>query len=83
MRSHLSLSETKPEMDGSSSPNPVSQSDQQPAALAQSAPVETVEITDVNSFMVVDGTTTASIHTQESRSAPKRSNADSILGKRF
>ena len=80
-RSHLSLSETKPGMDGRSSPNPVSQSDQQPAALAQSAPAETVEITNVNSSMAVDGATTASIHTQESRSAPKRSNADSILGK--
>ena len=81
MRSHPSLSETKPEMDGRSSPYPVSQSDQQPAALAQSAPVETVEITNVNSSIVVDGTTTASIHTQESHSAPQRSNADSILGK--
>ena len=79
MRSHLSLSETKPGMDGRSSPNPVSQSDQQPAALARSAPVETV--TNVNSSMAVDGRTTASIHTQESRSAPKRSNADSTLGK--
>ena len=81
MRSHLSLSETGPEMDCRSSPNTVSQSDQQPAALAQSAPAKTVEITNVNSSMAVDGTTTASIHTQESRSAPKRSNADSTLGK--